>query len=62
MHFNRYSCYTYEFIPLLKQQDVSLVQWLKLPAFKAVDRGFEPRSGIQVSKKQRVLARSLAKI
>ena len=27
------------------------VQWLKLPVWKVGDRGFEPRSGIQVSKK-----------
>ena len=25
-----------------------LVQWSKLPAWKVGDRGFEPRSGIQV--------------
>ena len=31
-----------------------LVQWLKLPAWKVGDRGLEPRSGIQVSKKQNV--------
>ena len=31
-----------------------LVQWLKLPAWKFGDRGFEPRSGIQVSKKHNV--------
>ena len=30
----------------------TLVQWLKLPAWKVGDRGFEPRSGIQVAKKQ----------
>ena len=29
-----------------------LVQWLKLPAWR--DRGFEPRFGIQVSKKRNV--------
>ena len=32
----------------------AIVQWLKLPAWKVGDRGFEPRSGIQVSKKQSV--------
>ena len=32
----------------------ALVQWLKLPALKVGDRGFEPRSGIQVLKKQNV--------
>ena len=32
----------------------ALVQWLKLSAWKVGDRGFEPRSGIQVSKKQNV--------
>ena len=30
----------------------ALVQWLKLPARKVVNRGFEPHSGLQVSKKQ----------
>ena len=30
------------------------MQWLKLPARKVGDRGFEPHSGIQVSKKQNV--------
>ena len=29
------------------------MQWLKLPAWKVGDRGFEPRSGIQVAKKQK---------
>ena len=32
----------------------ALVQWLKLPAWKVRDRGFEPHSGLQVSKKQNV--------
>ena len=32
----------------------SLVQWLKLPAWKVGDRGFEPHSGLQVLKKQNV--------
>ena len=27
-----------------------MVQWLKLPAWKVGDRGFEPHSGLQVSK------------
>ena len=31
----------------------ALVQWLKLPSWKG-DRGFESRSGIQVSKKHNV--------
>ena len=30
------------------------LQWLKLPAWKVGDRGFEPRSGIRFSKKQNV--------
>ena len=30
----------------------ALVPWLKLPAWKVGDRGFEPHSGLQVSKKQ----------
>ena len=30
----------------------ALVQWLKLHAWKVGDRGFEPNSGLQVSKKQ----------
>ena len=29
----------------------ALVQWLKLPARRVGDTGFEPRSGIQVKKK-----------
>ena len=29
----------------------ALVQWLKLPVWKVGDRGFEPHSGLQVSKK-----------
>ena len=29
-------------------------EWLKLPAWKVKDRGFEPHSGLQVSKKQYV--------
>ena len=29
----------------------ALVQWLKLPALKIGDRGFVPRSGVQVSMK-----------
>ena len=32
----------------------SIVHWLKLPAPKVGNRSFEPRSGIQVSKKQNV--------
>ena len=32
----------------------ALVQWLKLPVWKFGDRGFEPHSGRQVSKKQNV--------
>ena len=32
----------------------ALVQWLKLPAWKVRDRGFEPHSGFQISKKQKV--------
>ena len=31
-----------------------LVQWLQLLAWKVGDRGFEPHSGLQVSKKQNV--------
>ena len=33
----------------------ALVQLLKLPAWKVGDRGFEPHSGLQVSKKQNTL-------
>ena len=41
----------------------ALVQWLKLPAnWKVGDRGFEPHSGLQVSKKKIFLPRSLVKI
>ena len=32
----------------------ALVQWLKLPDWKGGDRGFDPNSGLQVSKKQTV--------
>ena len=32
----------------------ALVQWLKLPAWKVGDCGFEPHSGLQVSKKQNI--------
>ena len=32
----------------------ALVEWLKLPTWRMGDRGFEARSGIQVSKKQNV--------
>ena len=28
--------------------------WLKLPAWKVGDRGFEPHSGLRVSKKQNI--------
>ena len=40
------------------------MQWLKVPAWKVEDRelGLEPRSGIQVSKKQKNPSRSLVKI
>ena len=32
----------------------ALMQWLKLPALKVGDRGFEPHSGLKVSNKQNV--------
>ena len=32
----------------------AVVQWLKLPAWQVENRGLEPCSGIQVSKKQNV--------
>ena len=32
----------------------ALVQWLKRPAWKVGDRGFEPHSGLQILKKQSV--------
>ena len=38
------------------------MQWLKLPAWKVGDRGLEPHSGLQVSKKQYVSSRSLVMI
>ena len=38
------------------------MQWLKLPAWKVGDRGFEPHSGIQVSKKKIFLHCSLVNI
>ena len=39
-----------------------MVQWLKLPAWKVRRQRFEPRSVIQISKKQMFLFRSLVKI
>ena len=47
---------------LLATRPGALVQWLQLPAWKVGDRGFEPRSVMQVSKKQRFLPQSLVKI
>ena len=41
---------------------MALVQWLKLHAWKIEDRRFVPRSGIQVSKKQKLLPRSFVAI
>ena len=32
------------------------MQWLKLPACKVGDRGFEPHSGLQISKKQTIFS------
>ena len=32
------------------------MKWLKLPAWKIGERGFEPRSGIHVLKKQNVIS------
>ena len=47
--------YTYEQVMLcFTTGPGALVQWLKLPAWKVGDRGLEPRSGIQVSKKHNV--------
>ena len=40
--------------PVSKTRAGALVQWLKLPAWKVLDRGFEPHPGLQVSKKQNV--------
>ena len=40
----------------------ALVQWLKLSAWKIGDQGLEPRSGLQVSNKQKISPRSLVKI
>ena len=41
---------------IIRKQHVlgALVQWLKLPAWNVGDRGFEPDSGLQVSKKHDV--------
>ena len=39
-----------------------MMQWLMVPAWKVRDRGFEPRYGIMVSKKQTFFPRSLEKI
>ena len=38
-----------ERLRLLSLAGGALVQWLKLPAWKVGDRGFEPYSGLQVS-------------
>ena len=40
----------------------ALVQWLKLPALKVEDRGFEPSSGLRVLNNQNVFPRSFVKI
>ena len=40
----------------------ALVQWLKLPAWKVGDRGFEPHSHIKVSKERNVSCRLVVKI
>ena len=47
---------------LVKHGGGALVQWLKLPASKVGDRGFESCSCIQVSKKQNVSSSLLVKI
>ena len=39
---------------ILCLEDSVLLQWLKLPAWKVGDCGFEPHSGLQLSKKQDV--------
>ena len=41
-----------QFIP--RHMTGALVQWLKLPAWKVIDRGFEPHSGYQALKTQSV--------
>ena len=38
---------------LLKVAAGALMQWLKLPAWKVRDRGFETHSGLKVSKKKK---------
>ena len=49
---------TYKYTPrtakILMAVAGDLVQWFKLPAWNVGGRGFKPRSGIQVSKKQNV--------
>ena len=46
-------------IPVLASTSVVLVQLVKLPAWEVGDRGFEPHSGLQVSKKQIVFPRAI---
>ena len=51
---------------LWKQLSLPMTGWgpgavVKLPAWKVEDSGFEPHSGLQVSKKQNVFPRSLVK-
>ena len=58
-----YSYYIWgDISPLKPHRSMCLVQWLKLSARKVGDRGLEPRSGIQASKKQNAFPRSLVKI
>ena len=47
--------------PLVTLQAGSLVQWLKLPAWKVRERWFEPHSGIQVLKNKMFFSSSLVK-
>ena len=41
-------------VEVSNRQRRGIMQWLKLPAWKVRDRGFEHHSGFQVSKKQYV--------
>ena len=44
--------YFFHLPPTSSHLQEGLEQWLKLPAWKVGDRGCEPRSSIQISRKQ----------
>ena len=40
-------------VAYLAYETGALVRWLRLPAWKVGDRGFEPHTGLQVSKEEK---------